>query len=84
MTDTAVALARGAPSPHAAMLLIDYLMSQEGQSIYGRLGYGSARRDTARQAANNPVQKLYLGNRPNYVREFAQWSKLYRDVFLRR
>jgi ABC-type Fe3+ transport system substrate-binding protein len=66
------------------MLLIDYLMSQEGQRIYGRLGYGSARRDTAKQAGNNPVQKLYLGNRPNYVREFAQWSKLYRDVFLRR
>jgi iron(III) transport system substrate-binding protein len=84
VTDTAVALARGAPSPHAAMLLIDYLMSQEGQSIYGQLGYGSARRDANKGAGNNPVQKLYLGNRPNYVREFAQWSKLYRDVFLRR
>jgi hypothetical protein len=37
-----------------------------------------------KQAGNNPVQKLYLGNRPSYVREFAGWSKLYRDVFLRR
>ena len=84
VTDTAVAVARGAPSPHAAMLLIDYLMSQEGQRIYGQLGYGSARRDMMKQAGSNPVQKLYLGNRPNYVREFAGWSKLYRDVFLRR
>ncbi len=84
VTDTAVALARGAPSPHAAMLLIDYLMSQDGQSIYGHLGYGSARRDMDKQAGNNPVQKLYLGNRPNYVREFAGWSKLYRDAILRR
>jgi iron(III) transport system substrate-binding protein len=84
VTDTAVALARGAPSPHAAMLMIDYLMSQEGQRIYGQLGYGSARRDMSQNAKSNPVQKLYLGNRPNYVREFAQWSKLYRDVFLRR
>jgi iron(III) transport system substrate-binding protein len=83
VTDTAVALAREAPSPHAAMLLIDYLMSQEGQSIYGQLGYGSARRDMNKQAGNNPVEKLYLGNRPSYVREFAGWSKLYRDVFLR-
>ena len=82
VTDTAVALARGAPSPHAAMLLIDYLMSEEGQRIYGQLGYGSARRDANRQAGHNPVQKLYLGNRPNYVRELVQWSKLYRDVFL--
>jgi iron(III) transport system substrate-binding protein len=84
VTDTAVALARAAPSPHATMLLIDYLMSQEGQRTYGRLGYGSARLDMGRQAGASPLQKLYLGNRPNYVREFAQWSKLYRDVFLRR
>jgi iron(III) transport system substrate-binding protein len=83
VTDTAVALARGAPSPHAAMLMIDYLMSQEGQSIYGELGYGSARRGANRQAGNNPVQKLYIGNRPDFVREFAEWAKLYRDVFLR-
>lgn len=83
VTDTAVALARGAPSPHAAMLMIDYLMSQEGQSIYGRLGYGSARQGADRQAGSHPVQKLYIGNRPDFVREFAQWSKLYRDVFLR-
>src|SRR5258706_2436006 len=82
VTDSGVALARGAPSPHAAMLLIDYLMSEEGQRIYGQLGYGSARRDANRQAGHNPVQKLYLGNRPNYVRELVQWSKLYRDVFL--
>jgi iron(III) transport system substrate-binding protein len=84
VTDTAVALSRDAPSPHAAMLLIDYLMSQDGQSIYGQLGYGSARRDMNKRAGGNPVEKLYLGNRPSYVREFAGWSKLYRDVFLRR
>jgi iron(III) transport system substrate-binding protein len=85
VTDTAVALARAAPSPHAAMLMIDYLMSQEGQRIYGRLGYGSARLDAGKRTGNNniPVQKLYLGNRPDYLRELGQWSKLYREVFLR-
>jgi iron(III) transport system substrate-binding protein len=83
VTDTAVALARGAPSPHAAMLMIDHFMSQEGQAMYGQLGYGSARQGANRQAGNNQVQKLYIGNRPDFVREFAEWSKLYRDVFLR-
>ena len=83
VTDTAVALARAAPSPHAAMLMIDYLMSDEGQSVYGQLGYGSARQGASRQAGSTPVQKLYIGNRPNFVREFAEWSKLYRDVFQR-
>lgn len=84
VTDTAVALARGAPSPHAAMLLIDFLLSREGQRIYGSLGYGSARKDSARQTAANPAQKLYLANRPDYLREFAAWSKLYQAAFLRR
>lgn len=84
VTDTAVALARAAPSPHAAMLLTDYLMSHEGQRIYGQLGYGSARLDTNSRTVAGPLKKLYLANRPNYVREFAEWSKLYRDVFLRR
>jgi iron(III) transport system substrate-binding protein len=83
VTDTAVALARGAPSPHSSMLMIDYLMSQEGQRIYGRLGYGSARLDAGKRTGNIPVQKLYLGNRPDYLRELGHWSKLYRDVFLR-
>ena len=82
VTDTAVALARGAPSPHAAMLMIDYLMSQDGQTIYGQLGYGSARQGAERQAGNTQVQKVYIGNRPEFMREFAEWSKLYRDVFL--
>ena len=84
VTDTAVALARGAPAPHAAMLLIDFLLSREGQRIYGSLGYGSARKDSVRQAAANPAQKLYLANRPDYLREFAAWSKLYQTAFLRR
>jgi ABC-type Fe3+ transport system substrate-binding protein len=66
------------------MLLIDYLMSREGQRLYGQLGYGSARLDINSQAGAKPIQKLYLGNRPGYVQEFAHWSKLYRDVFLRR
>ena len=83
VTDTAVALARGGPSPHAAMLMIDYFLSQEGQALYGQLGYGSARQGASRQAAEHPVLKLYIGNRPDFVREFAEWAKLYRDVFLR-
>lgn len=84
VTDTAVALAREAPSPHSAMLMIDYLMSEEGQRIYTSLGYGSARRDINRQASEFPVEKLYLANRPDYLRDFAQWSRLYQSEFLRR
>ena len=84
VTDTAVALAREAPSPNAAVLMIDYLMSEEGQRIYGSLGYGSARRGMTKQANAVPSEKLYLGNRPNYLKDFAEWSKLYQSAFVRR
>jgi iron(III) transport system substrate-binding protein len=82
VTDTGVAIARKAPHPHAAMLLVDFLMSKEGQLIYQELGYDSGRRDVATSDA--AVKKLYLANRPNYIRDYEGWMKLYQDVFVRR
>jgi iron(III) transport system substrate-binding protein len=82
VTDTGVALARKAPHPHAAMLFADFLMSKEGQLLYRELGYDSARRDAA--GAGAQVQKLYLTNRPDYIRDYEGWAKLYQDAFVRR
>ena len=82
VTDTGVAIARKAPHPHAAMLFADFLMSKEGQSLYRELGYDSARSDVAGAGAR--VDKLYLTNRSNYVREYKDWARLYQDVFVRR
>ena len=82
VTDTGVAIARKAPHPHAAMLLIDFLMSREGQLIYQELGYDSGRRDVA--TSGTPVKKLYLANRPNYISEYEGWMKLYQGTFVRR
>src|SRR5258707_4748818 len=47
VTDSGVAIARKAPHPRAAMLFMDFLMSQEGQVVYQELGYESARTDVA-------------------------------------
>jgi iron(III) transport system substrate-binding protein len=82
VTDTGVAIARKAPHPHAAMLFVDFLMSKEGQILYQELGYDSPRNDVAGAGAR--VEKLYLTNRANYIREYEDWAKLYQDVFLRR
>ena len=82
VTDTGVAIARKAPHPHAAMLLIDFLMSKEGQLIYQELGYDSGRRDVATSGA--AVKKLYLANRSHYISEYEGWMKVYQDVFVRR
>lgn len=38
---TAIALPKDSPSPHAAMLLIDFMTSKEGQEIYVRNGFDS-------------------------------------------
>ncbi len=82
VTDTGVAIASKAPHPHAAMLLIDFLLSHEAQLMYQRLGYDSARRDVAESGPK--LQKLYLSNRPDYIREYESWARLYQDTFLRR
>jgi iron(III) transport system substrate-binding protein len=82
VTDTGMAIARKAPHPHAAMLLIDFLMSKEGAAIYRELGYDSPRRDV--DAPGVAVQKLYLTNRPTFLREYETWARLYQDVFVRR
>jgi iron(III) transport system substrate-binding protein len=83
VTDTGIAIARKAPHPHAAMLFADFLMSQDGQRMYQELGYDSARRDVPGPTAQVP-EKLYLTNRPNYIREYESWAKVYQDAFVRR
>ena len=82
VTDSGVALAKHAPHPHAAMLLLDFMLSKEGQEMYHALGYDSARTDI--KGTRTPPQKIYLTNRPNYIEEFEQWNRLFQTVFLNR
>lgn len=79
VTDTGISVARNAPHPHAMMLFTDYLMSTEGQKAYIAIGYSSARSDMV--PANAPKKKHYMASRPNFVRDFEQWNKLFKDVF---
>jgi iron(III) transport system substrate-binding protein len=82
VTDTSAALALKAPHPHAAMLLIDFLLSMEGQAMYRELGYAPGRNGMTPKELP-PLQKLYLTNRPNYVQEFDQWVRLARGTVLK-
>jgi iron(III) transport system substrate-binding protein len=82
VTDTSVALALKAPHPHAAMLLIDFLLSKEGQGIYRDLGYAPSRSGMA--PTDLPaLQKLYLTNRPHYIDEFEQWAALVQQTIFK-
>lgn len=82
VTDSCVAIAKRAAHPHAAMLLIDFLLSKDVQQMYHELGYDSARTDL--KTAESPQQKLYLTNRANYIQEFERWNRLYQNMFLKR
>jgi len=82
VTDTSVALASKTPHPHASMLFIDFLLSAEGQALYQKLGYSSAR--NGMQPSDKPVvTKLYLTNRPNYVNDYEAWTKLTQEAFIK-
>jgi iron(III) transport system substrate-binding protein len=74
VTDTSVALASNAPHPHAAMLFIDFLLSQEGQELYQKLGYSSARKGL--EPKDVKLEKYYLTNRPTYLQDYEKWSAL--------
>jgi ABC-type Fe3+ transport system substrate-binding protein len=75
----AVALAKGAPHPFAAMLYIDFTLSKEGQTMRVEIGDDSARLDLA--APEKPKDILYLTERSDYEREFERWTDLSKRVF---
>lgn len=76
-----VALPTRAKSPYAAMLFIDYMLGTEAQTIYTtELGYTSLRKDIPNSSAQ-VQQKVYLAQRPNYLRDYEQWGRLADQVF---
>jgi iron(III) transport system substrate-binding protein len=78
-TTGAIALAREAPHPYAAMLFIDYVLSREGQLVYQSLGYASSRTDL--ENPQKPAKIYYLADRPSYLQDYERWSSLARQVF---
>ncbi len=77
-TTGAMALAAKAPHPHAAMLFIDFVLSREGQEIYGSLGYASARTDMA--SRDKPEKVYYFGDDPEYPQNYEKWLALGRQI----
>jgi iron(III) transport system substrate-binding protein len=82
VTDSVVAITTRAPHPHAMMLLIDFLISREGQQMYQEIGYDSARVDM--KSAEAPKQKIYFAQRPKFFEEYEMWTRLFDSVFTRK
>ena len=69
-----------AKNPHAAMLFIDFMLSEAAQKNYTeQLGYSSLRNGMTNDSA--PVKKLLLALRPNYTRDYEQWTRLADEIF---
>lgn len=68
---------RRAPHPHAAILFLDYLLT-EGQDLIGRQHMIGTNVRRVPLPAN---LKLHILDVPKYVNENARWIGLYRDIF---
>ena len=73
-TTGGMALPAHPPHPNAAMLYIDFILSKEGQALYQKLGYATARTDL--ENADKPATIYYLSDEPNYVDELEKWQAL--------
>jgi iron(III) transport system substrate-binding protein len=63
----AVAMLKGAKHPHAAMLLVDFLLSKEGQTILAAAEYFPARPDVEPRAQLASIVPAKAGYTENYI-----------------
>jgi iron(III) transport system substrate-binding protein len=82
VTDTVTAIAAKAPHPNAMMLLLDFLISDEGQKMYKDIGYSSARKGL--EDTDAPKEKVYMSRRPTIFEDFEKWNDLFNKLFVQR
>jgi len=68
-------------NPHAAMLLIDYVLSQEGQANYTRFAYNST--IVGSQSVAEKYRLLLPNHVQNYDQEYTKWEALLREITTR-
>ncbi len=76
-----VAVSVRAPHPNGARLLVDLLLSTEGQALIRDRGRVPARNDVARGQASIPLKEHYVS--PRLARDAGRYEKEFREIFLR-
>ena len=76
-----VAVSAKAPHPNAGRLLVDLLLSAEGQALIRDRGRVPARSDVSRGPASVPLKLHYVN--PRLARDADRHEKEFREVFLR-
>lgn len=76
------ALARHAPHPHAALLLLDYLHSKEGQKVITQGRLNSPRKDVG--SLEQQFEKIYIESIypdfEQYKQHYRQWERLLKEL----
>ena len=80
--EASIALPAKTKRPHAALLYLDFVLSQEGQLLYRDLDYLSSRKDMP-PTGLAPLDKNFVGNRPTYFEDYERWNALLQEVFVR-
>jgi iron(III) transport system substrate-binding protein len=73
-----------APHPHAALLLLDYIHSKEGQQVMVKGGLSSPRPDVV--SSERKFNKTYLEAKyplEQYDNNYREWEQLIRQLFIR-
>jgi iron(III) transport system substrate-binding protein len=77
---TALALPKDSPSPHAAMLLIDFMTSKEGQQIYVKNGFDSLVPDLMR-AEDRDTELIFLDSGVEFLGRSNELADLVATLF---
>lgn len=76
-----IAISAKAPHPQGARILVDLLLSPEGQALIRQRGRVPARIDLGTEGAARPLKVHYVN--PKLSREFSQHEKEFREIFLK-
>lgn len=76
----AVAVARRAPHPNAAILFHDFLLS-DGQKILADMYYDPTNKDYQKTRHSFPIKFI---NDQSILDEYEKWSKLYEEIVLKK
>jgi len=78
---TAVGVFKRAPHPYAAMLFVDFLLGQEGQTILA--SHNVVPSNTKVQRLPKDVKLVFM-DVGKYLDENAKWTKTFKDIFVNR
>lgn len=79
---------KDAPHPHAALLLLDFIISEDGQKQYAKTNVGPTRQGIASPYGDiKPFQRFWIDRAlpdDQYEAAYKQWERLHKTLFVAR